>query len=381
MTAGIYIHWPFCRSKCPYCDFNSHVRDHVDHDTWCAALLAELDYYRQQTGPMPVGSVFFGGGTPSLMEGHVVAALIQGIKERFPVSDDLEVTLEANPTSVEADKFAAFQAGGVNRISLGVQSLRSNALSFLGREHSADEALEAVRLARRIFDRVSFDMIYGRPDQSRAEWASELDQALAEQPDHISVYQLTIEQNTGFYGAWKRGAIVMPEDGHLADLYDDTQTRLATAGLPAYEISNHAKPGQECRHNLVYWQSRPWIGIGPGAHGRLHFDGKVVATAQRKKPEAWLKAVETDGHGSEAHDIVAPDEVAIEAAMMGLRLKTGIDLAYIESLSGLTRERWLDMPRLVRQMDQGLLSMQGDNLAATAMGLPVLNSLLADILL
>ena len=280
---GIYVHWPFCLSKCPYCDFNSHVREAVDHARWRQALLRELDHYAALTPGREVTSIFFGGGTPSLMAPDTVAAIVGRVGQNWRLAPDAEITLEANPTSAEAGKFAAFAAAGVKRLSLGIQSLDDKALRFLGRQHSAGEALEAIGLARTHFPRFSFDLIYARPEQDPAEWRRELDRALEEGADHLSLYQLTIEENTVFHGAWRRGELSIPEDEEAGGLFDLTQEVMTEAGLPAYEVSNHARPGQESRHNMTYWRYGDYVGIGPGAHGRLTLRGEGEgAGAQRK---------------------------------------------------------------------------------------------------
>ncbi|HYZ27207.1 MAG TPA: radical SAM family heme chaperone HemW, partial [Geminicoccaceae bacterium] len=289
---GIYVHWPFCRAKCPYCDFNSHVTGEVDHQRWARALAGEIERYAGQIGPRTLRSIFFGGGTPSLMAPQTVAAVIERATACFAPSPDLEITLEANPTSSEAGRFRALRAAGVNRVSLGVQALDDTALRLLGREHTAAEALAAVELAARLFRRFSFDLIYGRPGQTPAGWAAELTRALAHADGRLSLYQLTIEPGTRFELLQRTGALVMPADDVQADLYELTQERLAGAGLPAYEISNHARPGEACRHNLLYWRCGEWLGIGPGAHGRLDLDGQRRATEAWRLPKAWLERVE-----------------------------------------------------------------------------------------
>ncbi|HEY9537310.1 MAG TPA: radical SAM family heme chaperone HemW, partial [Kiloniellaceae bacterium] len=281
---GVYLHWPFCRSKCPYCDFNSHVRESIDQARWRAALLSDLEHAAAKSGPRRVSSVFFGGGTPSLMPAETVAAALEKIAALWGLPAGTEVTLEANPTSAEAARFAAFARAGVNRLSLGVQALDDAALKFLGRQHSAAEALAALGLARSAFPRISFDLIYARPGQGTRSWRDELAEALALQPEHISLYQLTIEEGTAFHGAWRRGELVLPEQEAAATLYEATALHLAEAGLPAYEISNHARPGGECRHNLTYWRYGDYVGIGPGAHGRLSWDGAKHATRQHRAP-------------------------------------------------------------------------------------------------
>ena len=295
---GVYVHWPFCQSKCPYCDFNSHVRESVEHERWARALTAELETMAALAPGREVASVFFGGGTPSLMEPATVQAVLDRIAGLWSMAPNAEITLEANPGSVEADRFAGYAAAGVNRLSLGVQALDDAALGFLGRRHDVAEALRALDVARANFGRVSFDLIYARPQQTVAAWRDELARALAFGTDHLSLYQLTLEQGTRFWTLAGRGEFTLPDEDAAADLYALTQEMTAAAGLPAYEISNHARPGAESRHNLTYWRSGEWVGIGPGAHGRLAGDGGAIARRQHKAPETWLAAVEADGHGT-----------------------------------------------------------------------------------
>jgi oxygen-independent coproporphyrinogen-3 oxidase len=377
---GIYVHWPFCRAKCPYCDFNSHVAGETDHRRWARALVGEIERYAAEIGPRPLRSIFFGGGTPSLMAPETVAAVIERATSRFAPSPDLEVTLEANPTSSEAGRFQALRAAGVNRVSLGVQALDDAALRFLGREHTATEALAAVGLAARLFDRYSFDLIYGRPGQAPAAWAAELTRALAHADGHLSVYQLTVEPGTPFALRQRQGALVMPADDVQADLYELTQERLGAAGLPAYEISNHARPGEACRHNLLYWRSGEWLGIGPGAHGRLHLDGERLATAAWRLPKAWLERVEGSGSGERTREALTGAEQAAELLVMGLRLDEGVDLRRLQAVAGRPIDQLLDLEALERLKADGLLERGDDRLAATDAGRQRLNAVLGAIL-
>ncbi len=382
---GIYVHWPFCRAKCPYCDFNSHVRETIDHARWRRALLAELDHYASETSYRPVTSIVFGGGTPSLMAPETVAAAIERIGDRWPLAGDAEITLEANPTSVEAAGFAAFRAAGVNRVSLGVQALDDAALAFLGRQHSAREALAAVAVARRHFARWSFDMIYARPGQSVAAWEAELARALAEDPAHLSLYQLTIEEGTVFHGAWRRGELVPPGETRAADLFEATQDVLAAAGRPAYEISNHARPGEECRHNLTYWRYGDYVGVGPGAHGRISLrdgtaTGRKIATRQHRAPEAWLAAVESTGHATRERRDIGPDERLAEMVMMGLRLRAGIDRTAFRQEVGAEPEEVLPNTALRQLIEGGFLELDAEALRATDAGRLRLDALLARLL-
>jgi putative oxygen-independent coproporphyrinogen III oxidase len=377
---GIYIHWPFCKSKCPYCDFNSHVRDGVEQERWRHALLAELDYYAAETGGRRVESIFFGGGTPSLMEPATTAALIQRIADRWDLVADAEITLEANPTSVEAGRFRDFRAAGVNRVSLGVQALDAAALRFLGRQHDVAEALAALDLARKIFPRFSFDLIYARPGQSLADWRDELDRALALAGDHLSLYQLTIEEGTAFAPAHARGDFTLPDEDLSGALYELTQERLQGAGMPAYEISNHARPGEESRHNLVYWRYGDYLGIGPGAHGRLTLAGEKLATRQLRAPETWLAAVEQSGHGTQERIPVVAGERLEEMLMMGLRLAEGIPRSRFRRESDGEPEAILDAAQIARLVDGGFLTLDDERLRATAAGRQRLNALLATLL-
>ncbi|MDA5194652.1 radical SAM family heme chaperone HemW [Govanella unica] len=378
---GIYIHWPFCLSKCPYCDFNSHVRARVDEATWQASLLRELDHFAALMPGRTVGSVFFGGGTPSLMPPATTAALIERIHDRWDVTPDLEITLEANPTSVEAERFAGFRAAGVNRLSMGVQSLRDAELKFLGRGHSADEAKAAIRLARKTFDRMSFDLIYARPHQTVSNWQAELNEAMALAADHLSLYQLTIEEGTAFANIYRRGGFTLPDEDTAAALYEVTLETTAKAGLPAYEISNHAVPGAECRHNLLYWRYGDYAGVGPGAHGRLLTDnGDAIATAQAKKPEDWLAAVERDGHGTVSTEKLRAADRAVEMVMMGLRLRAGLDTARFARRIGQPVTDYLNPTALADAIAHDLLVQTPGNLRTTEKGAAVLNRLLGELL-
>ncbi|WP_188259856.1 radical SAM family heme chaperone HemW [Azospirillum tabaci] len=377
---GIYIHWPFCKAKCPYCDFNSHVRDRVEHDRWRAALVRELDHYADATPGRRVTSVFFGGGTPSLMEPATVGAVLERIAARWTVGSDLEVSLEANPTSVEADKFRAFRAAGVNRLSMGIQALDDAALKFLGRQHSAAEATGAIALAARTFPRFSFDLIYARPGQSVAAWEAELTRALDHAVGHLSVYQLTIEEGTAFFPLHARGDLVLPDEDLAGDLYEATQSLLDRAGLPAYEISNHARPGEESRHNLTYWRYGDYVGVGPGAHGRLTLDGEKFATRAHRAPEIWLERVERDGHGAAAPEPVARESRGSELLMMGLRLREGVARARLVEETGRDIDGLVDSGALERLVAGGFLEVGKDTLRATHEGRQRLNAVLGALL-
>jgi putative oxygen-independent coproporphyrinogen III oxidase len=376
---AVYVHWPFCRSKCPYCDFNSHVRDTVDEGRWTHGLLADLDYMAELAPDRIVETVFFGGGTPSLMPPETVATVLDHIGSRWQVADDLEITLEANPNSAEASRFSAFAAAGVNRLSLGVQALDPVALRFLGRAHDRAEAIAAIERARRCFVHFSFDLIYARPDQTLIGWRRELDEALALANGHLSLYQLTIEPGTAFATLARRGDLAELDEDTAAELYETTQERLAAAGMPAYEISNHARPGSECRHNLAYWRYQDYLGIGPGAHGRLTRGGIKTALRQRRTPEAWLAAVEAAGTGlEEATPLDRRTEIE-EMLMMGLRLREGIACDRLEQAAGSPVET-LFAGRLPALIEGGFLTLADHRLAATPAGRLRLNAVLAALL-
>jgi oxygen-independent coproporphyrinogen-3 oxidase len=377
MNLALYIHWPFCVTKCPYCDFNSHVRDRVDQDVWRAALLADLAHEAALLPGRRVGSIFFGGGTPSLMPPATVAALIAAADDAWGLTDACEITLEANPNSVEVANFAALAAAGVNRVSIGVQSFDADALTFLGRAHDADEARRAIAAAQSCFDRVSFDLIYARPGQGMAAWEAELADALSFGTDHLSLYQLTIEPGTRFATLAAQGKLAVPDGDAAADLFDATRAMTAAAGLPAYEVSNHARAGSESRHNLAYWRYHDYVGIGPGAHGRR----TGHATERHKKPENWLGAVDRNRHGLRVEDALSPRDKATEAMLMGLRLAEGVDLAFIEARSGLTRDRFVDAAAVARLRNQGMLTLAGDRLTVLPHAMLLLDAILGEVVL
>ena len=374
---GVYVHWPFCLSKCPYCDFNSHVRHApIDEERFVRAFAQEIETTAARTGPRTVSSIFLGGGTPSLMKPQTVGAVLDSIGKFWTVADDVEVSLEANPTSVEATRFKGYRAAGVNRVSLGVQALDDASLKSLGRLHSAREALDAVAIARSAFDRYSFDLIYARPDQTAAMWTAELKLAISEAAEHLSLYQLTIEQGTPFFGLHKAGKLKTPDEDLARELYDVTQEVCAQYGLPSYEISNHARPGAECKHNLVYWRGQEYAGVGPGAHGRLDIDGKRHAVATEKRPETWLMRVEASGHGVTTDDMLNSEERADEYLLMGLRLVEGIDPVRYQILSG----RSLDPRRIAILREEGAIEVDADGrLRVTQSGFPVLDAVVADL--
>jgi putative oxygen-independent coproporphyrinogen III oxidase len=374
---GVYVHWPFCLSKCPYCDFNSHVRHAaIDEERFARAFAREIETTAARAPRREVSSIFLGGGTPSLMLPQTVGAILDAIGRFWRVASDVEVTLEANPTSVEATRFAGYRTAGVNRVSLGVQSLDDAALKTLGRLHSAREALDAVAIARRAFERYSFDLIYARPDQTPLAWAEELRRAIAEAAEHLSLYQLTIEEDTPFFGLHAAGKLQTPDEATARAFYDVTQEICDAHGLPAYEISNHARPGAECRHNLVYWRGQEYAGIGPGAHGRLDFDRARHATSNEKRPEAWLMRVEANGHGAVTDEPLNSEERADEFLLMGLRLAEGIDPRRYAALSG----RALDPDRLAILREEGAIEIdESGRLRVTQSGFPVLDAVVADL--
>jgi oxygen-independent coproporphyrinogen-3 oxidase len=378
---GVYIHWPFCLAKCPYCDFNSHVREAVDEARWRAALLAELDHYAAETGDATVGSIFFGGGTPSLMGPQTVAALIERVCARWPVAEEVEITLEANPGAAETARLEGFAAAGVNRVSIGVQALDDPALQFLGRVHGRSEAIAAVERAAALFPRFSFDLIYARPGQDEAALRAELGEAVALAGGHLSLYQLTIEPGTAFHTAHRLGELEIPNEETAARLYEVANDVLAAAGLPAYEISNHARPGHAARHNLTYWRYGDYVGVGPGAHGRIGVAGGAKqATRQRRLPEAWLSQVEAQGHATEERLALSVPERLEEMLMMGLRLGEGVALAAIAEETGTELADGLDAGALARLIDGGFLILDAERLRTTAAGRLRLDAVLGELL-
>jgi oxygen-independent coproporphyrinogen-3 oxidase len=374
---AIYVHWPFCLSKCPYCDFNSHVRHGgYDEPRYVRAVLKELTAAAARVPGRTVASIFFGGGTPSLMQPKSVQAILDGIAAHWSTASDVEVTLEANPTSVEATRFRGYRTAGVNRVSLGVQALDDTALKELGRLHTAREALDAVAVARSIFDRYSFDLIYARPRQTLRKWEQELKRAIGEAAEHLSLYQLTIEPGTPFFGLHRAGKLAIPDEDLGRDLYDLTQSVCRTHGLPAYEISNHARPGAECRHNLIYWRGQDYAGVGPGAHGRLTVGGRRFATETEKRPESWLMRVEALGHGMVVNEPLSDDEMADEYLLMGLRLAEGIDPSRYRLLAG----RELNPRRISILQEEGAVETTAEGrLRVTQAGFPVLDAVVADL--
>ncbi len=374
---GLYIHWPYCQAKCPYCDFNSHVAASIDETRWKSAYLSEIKRVSEQTEGRVLTSVFFGGGTPSLMSPDLIDAILSDIRGRWPLSNQFEVTLEANPTSVEASRFAGFRDAGVNRVSVGIQSLRDADLRRLGRMHSVSEARAAFDIARSCFDRVSFDLIYARQGQTVADWEDELREALSLAADHLSLYQLTIEPGTVFAERHQRGQLRgLPDEDPAADMYEVTQTLCDAAGLSAYEVSNHAAAGAESRHNLIYWRGGDYAGIGPGAHGRLTFDGVRYATETEKMPLGWLRRVETLGRGETVSTPLNRVEWAEEQMMMNLRLSEGVDLGRVGQILG----RPFASDGMAAMLDLGLIEIDGTQLTATRRGRPVLNAVLAELL-
>jgi putative oxygen-independent coproporphyrinogen III oxidase len=374
---GVYIHWPFCLSKCPYCDFNSHVRHvGIDESRFAHAFAAEIAATAARVPGRTVSTIFLGGGTPSLMQPATVGAVLDAVAQHWRIAPDAEVTLEANPTSVEATRFRGYRAAGVNRVSLGVQALDDAALAELGRLHSAREALDAVAVARAAFERYSFDLIYARPRQTPQDWAKELKRALAEAGEHLSLYQLTIEADTPFAVLHAAGKLKTPDEEIARALYDTTQEVCAARGLPAYEVSNHARPGGECRHNLIYWRMHEYAGVGPGAHGRLDIGGERHATATERRPEVWLAQVETRGDGLVTDDVLVREEIADEFLLMGLRLTEGIDTARYAAIAG----RPLDPERIAALCANGLIETTASGRLRVSMaGFPVLDAVVADL--
>ncbi len=373
---GIYVHWPFCQAKCPYCDFNSHVAREIDQSRWLRAYLSEIDRYADLCGGRPLTSVFFGGGTPSLMDPEVVHGILERIRSNWSLSNSVEITLEANPGSVEAGRFAAYAQAGVNRVSMGIQALNNRDLQRLGRIHTVEEARAAFDIARKQFERVSFDLIYARQDQTLTDWRAELTEALSMAIDHLSLYQLTIEQGTAFGDRYNRGGLKgLPEDDLSADMYEATQDICGAAGMLAYEVSNHAKPGAESLHNSVYWQYGDYVGIGPGAHGRLTLDGQKHAAEAYSNPTKWL-GLAPEGKTEKSFERLSRQDQGNEYLMMGLRLSSGISLDRLKKISG----RGLIAERLSYLQDIGMISLDGDNLSVSPDGRMVLNAIIRELL-
>jgi len=374
---GLYIHWPFCQSKCPYCDFNSHVSKSVDQKQWAKAYCREIGRLGAETKNRPLKSIFFGGGTPSLMDPETVDTILRKVRETWSLSNNVEITLEANPTSVEAGRFAGYKDAGVNRVSIGVQALNDDALRRLGRLHTVSEAQAAFEVAAGLFDRISFDLIYARQDQTLAAWKSELKEALAMAAGHLSLYQLTIEDGTAFGDRLAAGGMKgLPDEDLAADMYQLTQELTAKKGLNAYEVSNHAKTGAESQHNLIYWQCGDYAGIGPGAHGRLSLDGVRYETESPKNPQSWLNDVLLTGSGELPRKAQAPHEHADEYLMMGLRLTDGIALERYEAISRAP----INTSKINGLKDIGVVNIANGNLFATPRGRPLLNTIIRALL-
>ena len=373
---GLYVHWPFCASKCPYCDFNSHVASTIDQSAWLEAYLAELRRVGAETEGRVLDSIYFGGGTPSLMAPETVAAIIDEAKQHWTFANDIEITLEANPSSIEAQNFAGYRDGGVNRVSMGIQALNNDDLRKLGRLHSVDEAKQALTLAKSLFSRVNFDLIYARQDQSIEAWDEELREALNFEPSHLSMYQLTIEPGTAFGARHEAGKLPgLPLDEQATEMFFLTQRITRDAGIPAYEVSNHARPGDESRHNLIYWRSGDWLGIGPGAHGRITLNGTRYATETALAPNEWLKTV-SQGSGESLRDVIPADEWAAEFLLMGLRTAEGIDLARLNKI----HENPINVNKFKDLIELDLIDLDGNTLRATENGRPVLNGILRELL-
>jgi len=377
---GVYIHWPFCLSKCPYCDFNIYLRRDHDEGEWLDAYLQSVRTYQSLMPDREIVSIYFGGGTPSLMKTSEVSAIIDEVGKGWRVANDVEITLEANPTSTEMDKFAAFKSAGVNRLSLGVQSLRDDALKFLGRLHSSADVRRAIDIADQVFERFTFDLIYARPDQSLAQWESELKEAIPIMKGHLSAYQLTIKEGTAFARQVARGDFKLADDDMLADFYTMTGEIMSAHGMPSYEVSNYGAAGQESRHNMVYWLYQDYIGIGPGAHGRIGYAGQKFASEDCKRPSDWMNAVARQGHGSIAHEPIEPRDQFEEILMGGLRVKEGADLSRAEAETGLAWRDVIDTKRLDVLIDQSWLHLQDERLVPSREGWLRVDSILPFIL-
>ena len=378
---AVYFHWPFCLSKCPYCDFNSHVSSNINHDHWRRAFLAEIRRMASWIGGRNVTSIFFGGGTPSLMAPKTVAAILDEVAKQWTVDERPEITLEANPTSSDSATFRDFHSAGINRLSLGIQALQDDALKFLGRTHSAAEGLIAAEIGASVFSRISIDLIYGRPKQSTEDWHRELKSALELVDDHISVYQLTIEKGTPFYDLHRRGTLELPTDKKAEGLYETTQKVLNEAGLPSYEISNHARPGGESRHNLAYWRYQDYLGIGPGAHSRIVVNSKMLAIEQFRTPKRWLQSTEQETGATLSKTALSQAQSIQEMVMMGLRLKNGLNKTWFEDRTGVKLVDAINFPATMNLESAGLIINQKEQLRLTPLGLMVLNSVLAKILI
>jgi putative oxygen-independent coproporphyrinogen III oxidase len=373
---GLYIHWPFCESKCPYCDFNSHVAASVDQNRWAKAYLAEIDRAGAETNGRRLDSVFFGGGTPSLMDPDLVATILERVRRTWPMRNDPEITLEANPSSIEAGRFRAYRQAGVTRVSMGMQAMNDDDLRRLGRRHSVAEAIAAFDIARTAFERVSFDLIYARQDQTIADWRAELGGALALAVDHLSLYQLTIEDGTAFGDRFARGGLRgLPSDDLSADLYDLTQDLTTQAGMPAYEVSNHARPGSESVHNLIYWRGGDYVGIGPGAHGRITLGATRIATEAQKSPSLWLEQVESGQRGELPRHTLSKSDHALEYLMMSMRLSEGLNRARYNELSATP----IGTAQLDHLQDLGMIVVDPHQIRATAKGRIVLNAIIRDL--
>lgn len=380
MNLAIYVHWPFCKSKCPYCDFNSHVSNSVNHEEWRKCYVTEINYFTDYIKQHNISSIFFGGGTPTLMEPETVALIISHLQSITSFTSDIEITLEGNPTSVEAAKLSAFKEAGVNRVSLGVQSLVPSDLTFLGREHSSSEALKAVEAARNIFDNYSFDLIYARPGQSLKDWEVELQQALKFAGNHLSLYQLTIEKGTRFFSDYSKGAFKIPDEDLAADFYLLTRDIMEAHGMPAYEVSNHAKPGFESRHNLSYWHYDDYLGIGPGAHGRITVNGNKTATMMTSKPENWLASVESNKNGIQTSILLDKSDVLDEVIMMGLRIKEGISRKRFFNITGKEIEDIIPTVKINKLKENKLIEIDTNGIRCTAEGMLLVNSIAAELL-
>lgn len=375
---AIYIHWPFCKSKCPYCDFNSHVSDSIDQQGWLEAYLKEINYFSELIEGKEISSIFFGGGTPTLMNPAIAEKIINKLGQIGTLANDVEITLEGNPTSAEANKFKEFKHAGINRVSIGIQSMNDDDLKFLGREHSVSEALKAVDAAADVFDNYSFDLIYCLPEQKLSDWEKDLQKAMKYVKHHLSLYQLTIEKGTAFYGDHKRKKFVMPDEELSTEFYEFTDSFLENEGFPAYEISNYARSGMQSRHNLTYWRYGDYLGIGPGAHSRITLNGQKTSQMMIHNPANWLKSVSEKQHGIQEQAALNADEIAEEVVMMGLRIKDGITCKDFKEITGFDIEKRLKKIPLL--CDEGLLELDKHSLRTTKSGALLLNSVIAKLL-
>lgn len=380
MNLAIYVHWPFCKAKCPYCDFNSHVSSAINHDEWRKAYLTEINYFADYIRQHNISSIFFGGGTPTLMDPKTAGEIINYLQSITGFTSDIEITLEGNPTSIEAAKLIAFKEAGINRVSLGVQSLVAKDLQFLGREHSAGEAIKAVDAARNIFDNYSFDLIYARPEQTLQEWEKELQEALKMAGKHLSLYQLTIEKGTKFFSDYSKGAFKIPDEDLAADFYLLTREIMEAHGMPAYEVSNHASPGQESRHNMSYWRYDDYLGIGPGAHSRITKDKNKHAMMMTSQPEHWIRSISEQNNAIQINTLLNKEEIISELIMMGLRVREGISNKRFNKITGQNIEDIIPAKNLNKMLQNQLINIDKEGLRCTDTGMLLVNYIAAELL-